>query len=107
VTAVTAPRATKTPTKGDTPTSRKPPTWDQIRENIPAPGTAEGAYFHYTPAEAAEWLPFSVHKLRKMAFAREIPYVDNGNRVWLSGMNIRAISEQFTRQPFEKRASAA
>jgi hypothetical protein len=107
VTAVTAPRATKTPAKGDTPTTRKPPTWDQIREGIPAPGTAEGAYFHYTPAEAAEWLPFSVHKLRKMAFAREIPYVDNGNRVWFSGMNIRAISEQFTRQPFEKRASAA
>jgi hypothetical protein len=107
VTAVTAPRATKTPAKGDTPTTRKPPTWDQIRDNIPAPGTAEGAYFHYTPAEAAEWLPFSVHKLRKMAFAREIPYVDNGNRVWFSGMNIRAISEQFTRQPFEKRASAA
>ncbi|MDX3839813.1 hypothetical protein [Streptomyces europaeiscabiei] len=106
---MTAPRATKMPTEDDTrtsgTTSRKPPTWDQIRENIPAPGTGEGAYFHYTPAEAAEWLPFGPHKLRKMAFAREIPFVDNGNRVWFSGMNIRAISQQFTVQPFAKSAA--
>lgn len=96
MTAVTAPRAT-----------RKPPTWDQIRENVPAPGTPEGAYFHYTPAEAAEWLPFSKEKLRKLVHAREIPYVDNGNRIWFSGMNIRAISEQFTVQPFSKPARTA
>ncbi|MFG3660296.1 hypothetical protein [Streptomyces sp. NPDC047706] len=105
MTAVTAPRATRTQT--DAPASRKPPTWDQIRENVPAPGTPEGAYFHYTPAEAAEWLPFGAHKLRKMAHSREVPYVDNGNRVWFSGMNIRAISEQFTKQPFTKPARAA
>ncbi|MFM9703659.1 hypothetical protein [Streptomyces galilaeus] len=111
MTAVTAPRATKAPAKGEAqeeaPKRRTPPRWDEVRENIPAPGTAEGAYFHYTPAEAATWLPFSKDKLRKMAHAREIHYVDNGSRVWFSGMNIRAISEQFTRQPFEKRASAA
>jgi hypothetical protein len=33
--------------------------------------------------------------------------VNNGARVWLSGMNIRAITEQFTVQPFDKSASAA
>jgi hypothetical protein len=105
VTAVTAPRATKgSSTKDDAPVSRKPPTWDQIRENVPAPGTAEGAYFHYTPAEAAEWLPFGMHKLRRMAHSREIPFVNNGARIWFSGMNIRAISEQFTIQPFSKAA---
>jgi hypothetical protein len=97
VTAVTSPPRS----------TRKPPTKDQIRENIPAPGTPEGAYFHYTPAEAAEWLPFSKEKLRKMVFAREIPYVDNGNRIWFSGMNIRAISEQFTVQPFAKTPARA
>lgn len=86
---------------------RKPPRWDEIRENIPAPGTAEGAYFHYTPAEAAEWLPFSKEKLRRMVHAREIPHVDNGNRIWFSGMNIRAISEQFTVQPFDKNGKPA
>ncbi|MER6183110.1 helix-turn-helix domain-containing protein [Streptomyces sp. NPDC001652] len=106
MTAVTTPQATKKTTgKTAIPASRKPPTWDQIRENIPAPGTPEGAYFHYTPAEAAEWLPFGAYKLRRMAHAREIPYVDNGNRVWFSGMNIRAISEQFTVQPFTKSAA--
>ncbi|WP_055491392.1 helix-turn-helix domain-containing protein [Streptomyces sp. TP-A0356] len=66
------------------------------------PGTSapEGELFHYTPAEAAQWLPFSYHKLRRMAFAREIPHVNNGNKIWLSGLNIRAITEQFTVQPF-------
>lgn len=104
---VTAPRATTGRPDKATPTSRKPPTRFQIRENIPAPGTPEGAYFHYTPAEAAEWLPFGAHKLLRLANAREIPYVDNGNRIWFSGMNIRAISEQFTVQPFTKPARAA
>jgi hypothetical protein len=105
---VTAPQATSDTRTRDSaphaPVRRKPPTWDQVREGIPAPGTPEGAYFHYTPAEAAEWLPFGAHKLRKMAFAREVPFVDNGNRIWFSGMNIRAISEQFTVQPFNKAA---
>jgi hypothetical protein len=102
---VTAPQATQEPTtKKNTPIPRKPPTWDQNRDKIPAPGTPEGAYFHYTPAEAAEWLPFGKDKLRRMVFARQIPYVDNGNRAWFSGMNIRAISEQFTVQPFDKAA---
>ncbi|UPZ27733.1 helix-turn-helix domain-containing protein [Streptomyces sp. LRE541] len=108
---MTAPRATtatsaKSSTRDDNPNRRNPPRWDEIRENIPAPGTPEGAYFHYTPAEAAEWLPFGAHKLRRLAHSRGIPYVDNGNRVWFSGMNIRAISEQFTVEPFEKPAAA-
>jgi hypothetical protein len=104
VTVVTTPRATNKPAEQDAPARRRPPTRFEIRENIPAPGTAEGAYFHYTPAEAAEWLPFSAHKLLKLANAKSIPYVDNGARIWFSGMNIRAISEQFTVQPFNKAA---
>ncbi|MFL4904887.1 hypothetical protein ACJ6WF_17270 [Streptomyces sp. MMS24-I2-30] len=78
----------------------------KIRENVPAPGTPEGSYFHYTPEEAALWLPFTARKLRLMAFAREIPHVNNGNKVWFSGLNVRAITEQFTRQPFTKPAPA-
>ena len=89
--------------------ARKPPTWDQIRDNIPAPGSDEGAYFHYTPAEAAKWLPFGADKLRKLAFNREVPHVNNGNRIWFSGMNVRAISEQYTIPvlPESKRPRAA
>lgn len=103
---MTTPQATTdVPTRDSgTPAHRKPPTWDQIREGIPAPGTPEGAYFHYTPAEAAMWLPFEMHKLRKLAFAREVEHVNNGNRIWFSGLNIRAITEQFTVQPFSKAA---
>ncbi len=81
---MTSPRATKTP-----PTPK-------IRENLPAPSTAEGELFHYTPDEAAQWLPFSARKLRELAFAREIEHVNNGNRIWFSGLNIRAITAQFT-----------
>jgi hypothetical protein len=105
VTTVTAPRDTTKTTDNGAPTRRRPPTRFEIRENVPAPGTPEGAYFHYTPAEAAVWLPFSAHKILKMANAKAIPYVDNGNRIWFSGMNIRAISEQFTVQPFAKNAA--
>ncbi|MDX3354700.1 hypothetical protein PV703_15580 [Streptomyces sp. ME01-24h] len=80
---MTSPRATKTPLT-------------KIRENLPAPSTPEGELFHYTPDEAAIYLPFSPRKLRELAFAREIEHVNNGNRIWFSGLNIRAITAQFT-----------
>jgi len=98
---VTAPQATKT-----SPRTRSNP---KIRENIPAPSTPEGELFAYTPEEAAQWLPFVARKLRLMAFSREIPHVNNGNKIWFSGLNIRAITEQFTVQPLpeSKRARAA
>jgi len=94
---VTAPQATHT-----SPRTRSNP---KIRENIPAPSTPSGELFHYTPEEAAQWLPFVPRKLRLMAFAREIPHVNNGNKIWFSGLNIRAITEQFTVQPFTKAAA--
>ncbi|MEH0552516.1 hypothetical protein [Streptomyces sp. B21-101] len=103
MTAVTAPKAT---TRDDAPKRRTPPRWNEVREDIPDPGSTAGAYFHYTPAEAALWLPFEKDKIRRMMFAREIPHVNNGARLWLSGMNIRAISEQFTVQPFAKNVAA-
>jgi hypothetical protein len=51
---------------------------------------------HYTPEEAALWLPFVARKLRKMAFAREVEHVNNGNKIWFTGRQIQAITEQFT-----------
>lgn len=94
---MTAPQATTS-----APKKRNIP---KVRENIPAPSTANGELFHYTPEEAAMWLPFTARKLRLMAFAREIPHVNNGNKVWFSGLNIRAITEQFTREPFTRVAA--
>lgn len=80
-----------------------------VRNGIPAPGTPEGELFHYQPTEAEIWLPFSARKLSLMAFAREIPHVNNGNKIWFSGINIREISKQFTVQPLSaaKRPRAA
>jgi hypothetical protein len=94
---VTAPRATTKPADS------------KVRENIPAPSTAEGELFHYNPDEAAQWLPFSARKLREMAYLREIPHGNNGNRIWFAGLHIRAITEQFTVEvlPPAKRVNAA
>lgn len=81
----------------------------KIREGIPFPSTAEGELFHYTPDEAAQWLPFSARKLREMAYLREVPHGNNGNRVWFAGLHIRAITEQFTVEvlPASQRAKSA
>ena len=68
----------------------------RIRDDLPNPASAEGELFHYTPAEATKWLPFSERKLREMAYLRQVPHVNNGNRIWFSGLNIRAITDQFT-----------
>lgn len=62
------------------------------KRRVPAPSTPEGELFHYTPAEAAEWLPFSPVMLRKKAHARQIPHNGGGNRVTFTGLDIRAIS---------------
>lgn len=92
-----------------TPRATRPTDQPKIRKNLPAPSTAEGELFHYTPDEAAQWLPFSARKLREMAYLREIPHGNNGNRIWFAGLHIRAITEQFTVEvlPASKRASAA
>lgn len=74
-----------------TPTRKKP-----IRDNLPSPGTPEGELFHYTPAEAAHFLPFSERKLKEMAYERKVEHVNNGNSIRFSGLNIRAITAQFT-----------
>ncbi|MFG3585038.1 hypothetical protein [Streptomyces sp. NPDC047990] len=96
---MTAPQATTT-----APRKRNGP---KIRENLPAPSSPEGELFHYTPEEAALWLPFPARRLRAMVHAREIEHVNSGNKIWFSGLNIRAITKQFTRQPFTKPARAA
>ncbi|WP_018384629.1 MerR family transcriptional regulator [Wenjunlia vitaminophila] len=77
------------------------------RPEPPAPSTPEGELYHYTPEETAYWLPFSPRKLKEMAYEREIPHVNNGNRVWFSGAHIRAISRQFTREPLKQPLSVS
>lgn len=89
---MTAPQATKKPRV------RK----IVIREGIPLPGTPEGEIFSYTPDEAAQWLPFGARKLLEMAYRHEIEHVDGGNRIWFSGLNIRAITLQFTVRPISE-----
>jgi transcriptional regulator with XRE-family HTH domain len=89
---------------GDDVSTPMPTKTKRIRDNLPSPGTPEGELFHYTPAEAAIFLPFSERKLKEMAYKREIEHVNNGNAVRFSGLNIRAITAQFT-VPVQRRAA--
>ena len=96
---MTAPQATKT-----APRKRPAP---KVRDDLPAPQTPEGLLFHYKPAEAARWLPFSARTLTDMIARREIDYVFNGRDNYLTGAQIVALVETYTVRPFNKPARAA
>ncbi|MBD9703428.1 MULTISPECIES: helix-turn-helix domain-containing protein [Streptomyces] len=69
---------------------------------VPYPGTPEGELFHYTPEEAAGFLPWSALQLRRKAYAREIPYNDGAKRVSFTGRDIREISEMTAVRPLSE-----
>lgn len=96
---MTTPQATKTAT------SKRPA--PKVRDNLPAPQTPEGLLFHYTPAEAAQWTPFSYRTLIDKIARREIDYVFNGRDNYLTGAQIVTLAERFTVRPFEKPTRAA
>ncbi|WP_434593488.1 helix-turn-helix domain-containing protein [Streptomyces sp. A5-4] len=87
-------------------TKKKP-----VERVVPYPGTPEGAVFHYTPEEAAGFLPWSALQLKRKAYAREIPFNDGGARVTFTGLDIREISQMTAVRPLaetvpvQKRAS--
>lgn len=66
---------------------------------VPYPGTADGEFFHYTPEEAAEFLPWSALQLKRKAYAREIPHNGGAARVTFTGRDIREISEMTAVRP--------
>ncbi|MGP4008158.1 hypothetical protein [Streptomyces sp. 4N124] len=72
----------------------------KIRENLPAPTSAEGQLFHYTAYEAAPWTPFSGRKIAELIARREIEYVFNGRDNYLTGVQIAALVERYTVKPF-------
>jgi transcriptional regulator with XRE-family HTH domain len=69
---------------------------------VPYPGTPEGELFHYTPEEAARFLPWSALQLRRKAYAREIPYNDGAKRVTFTARDIREISEMTAVRPLSE-----
>lgn len=73
---------------------------------VPYPGTEEGAFFHYTPEEAAGFLPWSALQLRRKAYAREVPFNDGGSRVTFTGRNICEISEMTAVRPLVETVQA-
>jgi len=91
---VTAPQATKS-----APRKRPAP---KIRENLPAPQTAEGLLFHYTPYEAAQWTPFSGRTLTDKLARREFDFQSNSRDNYLTGAQIVALVERYTVKPFSK-----
>lgn len=79
----------------------------KIREKLPAPQTPEGLLFHYTPAEAAPWTPFSYRTLIEKIARKEIDYVFNGRDNYLTGAQIVALVERYTVKPFAKTPARA
>ena len=77
----------------------------EVKREVPNPGTPEGAYFHYTPEEAAEWLPYSAKNLRRQAQKRQIPHRGNGqgHRLTLTGLDIREITDNLAVRPVGER----
>jgi transcriptional regulator with XRE-family HTH domain len=71
---------------------------------VPYPGTPEGAFFHYTPEEASEFLPWSAIQLCRKAYAREVPHNNGGNRVTFTGQNICEISTMTAVRPLAETA---
>ncbi|MFE5021650.1 helix-turn-helix domain-containing protein [Streptomyces sp. NPDC056690] len=69
---------------------------------IPAPGTEAGAYFHYTPEQAAQWLPWAPRVLRMKARAYEIPHNRGGGRISFTGLDIREISQLTAVRPLSE-----
>lgn len=78
--AVTAPTVSKT----------RRPRATEIRPNLPNPATAAGELFLYTPAEAATFLPLSTRELRERAYRRQLDHGSTGNRIFFTGLHIRA-----------------
>ena len=71
---------------------------------VPYPGTPDGEIFHYSPDEAARFLPWSALQLRRKAYAREIPFNGGGARVTFTGRDIREISEMTAVRPLAETA---
>jgi transcriptional regulator with XRE-family HTH domain len=69
---------------------------------VPYPGTPEGAFFHYAPDEASEFLPWSALQLRRKAHSREIPHNNGGARVTFTGQNICEISAMTAVRPLSE-----
>ncbi|MDT0269980.1 helix-turn-helix transcriptional regulator [Streptomyces sp. DSM 44915] len=78
----------------DEPATDQPP----ARE-VPAPGTPEGELFHYTPEEAARWLPWSAAWLRRRARLREVPHNRGGGLITFTGRDIGEISAMTAIRP--------
>ncbi|WP_432010125.1 helix-turn-helix domain-containing protein [Streptomyces cucumeris] len=83
------------------------PTKVSAPREVPYPGTPEGELFHYTPDEAARFLPWSALQLKRKAYAREIPFNDGGKRVTFTGRDIREISEMTAVRPLAETARSA
>jgi transcriptional regulator with XRE-family HTH domain len=87
------------PAKGTKDKRQAPVLKKTSGRDVPYPGTPEGRFFHYTPEEAADFLPWSALQLRRKAYAREVPFNDGGNRVTFTGQNICEISEMTAVRP--------
>lgn len=86
------------PEQTDSADAPKPRAKKTPRE-VPYPGTPAGELFHYTPEEAARFLPWSALQLKRRAYARQVPFNDGAARVSFTGRDIREISDMTAVRP--------
>jgi len=72
---------------------------DTSAREVPYPGTSEGSVFHYTPEEAARFLPWSELQLRRKAYARTVPHNGGASRITFTGLDIAEISAMTAVRP--------
>jgi transcriptional regulator with XRE-family HTH domain len=85
------------PVSVDTTTAPPPQT-------LPNPGTEEGAYHHYTPEQAAMFLPLTARTLRERAYKRLIPFSEITHGIRFTGLDIREIAETYRVRPTDTAA---
>ncbi|MGW4028192.1 hypothetical protein ACWEFL_02550 [Streptomyces sp. NPDC004838] len=73
----------------------------------PVLSAAEAEERHYTPEEAAalRLVPIGARMIRKLAYARQIPHVNNRKAITLQLRHCRAINEMYQVEPFTKPAA--
>ncbi|WP_240812563.1 hypothetical protein [Streptomyces sp. DASNCL29] len=82
-------------------------TQTETPREVPFPGTPEGEVFHYTPEEAARFLPWSALQLKRKAYRREVPFNEGARRITFTGLDIREISGMTAVRPLAETVRSA
>ena len=81
------------------PTSKK----EKPKRQVPLPSSPEGQDFHYLPDEIEDngFLPWSALQIKRMAYARKIPFNGGASKITLTGRDICEIRAMTAIEPLD------